>query len=445
MNKQVKRWQRYSLESLQTGQGEDKRGRIFLSELGQVNLSEVQVLHKGIDTVKQLYKGLPRPEVLADVERMYGEGFGECIELGGHVWMVGSGGQSGYQYRLQNSDLGLILFLKSRHATADKEFSHLKIECSPHWLQPRSLATAGKDLDALALVLLERSEGAGCALHLCADIQGWSPSKDFTGCMVTRARRILSHDSAKLVYMDMGEVGRVFNEGESYLLGSAASVQLSVYRKDIQAKKFDKLDFWKAVWNKTPGESFDQSAYDEEKPVWRIEVRFHHSVLQDFGRGAAQGVEYGATLQEAAWAHVSGVEKHLQALWCYGLGCFRLETASEKGMGRFIDPFWQLLRDDVVFYPPDDAYLYKRVKKVPGIGNEKNLMLALGNMLSVYARNRFTTKQAIAFIQASGIYDDLYHYFFNRACRDHRVFHESEIAEFIAKGLQLRTLLGKAA
>lgn len=53
--------------------------------------------------------------------------------------MIGSGGASGYQFRLQNSDLGLILFLKSRYAEQDKEFSHFKIECSPHWLLPRSI------------------------------------------------------------------------------------------------------------------------------------------------------------------------------------------------------------------------------------------------------------------------------------------------------------------
>lgn len=103
------------------------------------NLGDVKVLHAGLDTVKQLYSGEIRLELLEQVERLYSEGFGEYIELGGHVWMIGSGGASRYQFRLQNSDHGLILFLKSRYAEQDKEFSHFKIESSPHWLLPRSI------------------------------------------------------------------------------------------------------------------------------------------------------------------------------------------------------------------------------------------------------------------------------------------------------------------
>ncbi len=444
MNKKLKAWERYSLESL-ADNTTDARGRLFLSELGQVNLEGVQVLHSGLDTIKQLYSGELRLELLQEVERLYGEGFGECLEVGGHVWMLGSGGASGYQFRLQNSDLGLIVFLKSRYAENDKAFSHLKIECSPHWLHARSVETMKRELDALADCFLHGQQGSGVAVHMCVDVQGWAPPANLSDRLVTRARRVLSHDSCKVLYWDMGEVALRYNQGQSYLFGSASSVQMAVYRKDVQAKAIDKLDFWQSVWNKAAGNELEQSAYDPSAPVWRIEVRFHHSVLADFGRGAAAQLEYGASLQAGIWSHIQGVSGHLTGLWQYGLNSFRLEAQGEKASQRYLDPFWQLLLDDVLFLKPVGELLYKRVKKTPGLGNEKNLMLAVGTLLSVYARHRFTPKQAFNCLKASGIYDDLCAYMERRANADYRNFRESDLFEFVAKALQLRTLLGKAA
>ncbi|GBG01430.1 hypothetical protein AZSI13_07570 [Azospira sp. I13] len=245
--------------------------------------------------------------------------------------------------------------------------------------------------------------------------------------------------------MDMGEVALRYNKGQSFLFGSASSVQMAVYRKDVQAKATDKLDFWQSTWSKAAGDSFDQSAYDPTKPVWRIELRFHHSVLQDFARGAAQQCEYGSSLQGGIWSHIQGVSNHLTGLWRYGLTGFRLEVQGDRPSDRFIDPMWQLLMEDITYFKPVGDLLYKRVKKTPGLGNEKNLMLAVGNLLSLYARNRFPPKKALQCLKDSGIYDDLCAYMERRANADYRNFRESEILEFVTKALQLRTLLGKAA
>jgi hypothetical protein len=443
MNKQVKRWSRYSAASLAVD-SEDAHGDIFLSALGQANLSGVNVLHQGLDTVKQLYSGLLRLSVLEEIERMYSDGFGECLTLGGVVWLVASGGASGYQYRLQNSDLGLIIFVKSRYAEKLDDASHLKIECSPHWLHPRDTGDMSKELDALASLLLDRLRPSGCAVHLCVDVHGWSPSSDFLDCLVTRARRIVSHDSAKMVYMNFDEVATTYNKGQSYLLGSASSVQMAVYRKDIQAKALDKLGFWQDVWRNMPNGDFNGRAYNEERAVWRVEFRFHHSVISDFGRGSASQMQHGGVFEEESWLHISGVAKHLQGLWLYGLDSFRLE-AVEHGAGRYYSPFWQYLIDDVVFSEPMGDVMYKRKKKTPGVGNEKNLMLAVGNLLSCYARNDFSPDYAFKCLKNSGIYDDLYNYMDRRAYYRHQHFGEDDIFQFVCKGLQLRKLLGKAA
>jgi hypothetical protein len=419
-------------------------GRLFVSPLGQVNLEGFRVLHSGLDTVRQLYKGVLSPDVFGEVSRLYAEGFGECIELGGHVWIVGSGGKSGYQYRLQNSDVGLIVFLKSRYADVMQEFSHVKIECSPHWLYSRSSEDMGRDLDALARVFLEGASGAGCSVHLCADVQGWEPGADFVDRLVTRARRLVSHKSQKIEYMDMGEIATSYGREQSYLLGSASSVQMAVYRKDIQAKAVDKLDFWEDIWRQAPGDSFDTAMYDKALPVWRIEFRFHHTVLADFGRGAASQMEYCFSIEEFKWSHIRGVSGHLHGLWLYGLGSFRLELSAE-GMGRFLDPAWQLLMEDVRQSEPVGDIFYRRVRKTPGVGNEKNLMLAFGNLLSIYARNRFSVDYAFQCIKSSGIYDDLYNYMAARAYRRQVFFSESDILDLVRKSLLTRQLLGRAA
>lgn len=444
MNKQVKRWERFSLESLVQGQSDD-RGRLFLSELGQENLEGVRVLHQGLDTVKQLYAGVLRPVVLEEVAERFQAGFGECIELGGHVWAVGSGGASGYQYRLQNSDLGLICFLKSRYAEAADEGSHLKVEASPHWIHPRSVEQMHGDLQALAAVFLESARPSGVSVHLCVDVQGWEPPRDFSDTLVTRARRSSEFDGGNVLYMNLGESASVFNRRETYMYGSASTVQFCMYRKDVQVRKADKQDFWEHVWSQAAGESFEERAYDSAAPVWRLEFRFHQSVLADFGRGMAQDMDYGFSFQSAVWAGLRGVCGHLQGLWAYALNSFRSERRVSARGARYYAPLWQFLLDDVRWSSPEGDFTYRRVKKTPGVGNEKNLMLALGNLLSVYARNGFSVSRAWQCIKASGIYDDLYNYFERRAYFRMQRFQESDIYQFVQRALNLRVLQGRAA
>lgn len=442
MNKHTKRWERYSVNSLARGE-RAIAGRLFMSEAGMIDLSNVHILHSGLDTIKQLYAGSLKKPVLVDIERVYDEGFGECVELAGRIWLVGSGGASGYQYRLQNSDIGLILFVKSRYAERDQDYSHLKIECSPHWIKDRTTADMRRELDELAVCLLDKSETNGCAVHLCVDVQGWEPPANFADALVTHARRVRTHSAGNVVYMDMGEVASKFDRGQSYLAGSASSVQLAVYRKDVQARAIDKLDFWRTIWRKACGDSFDEPAYDESKPVWRVELRFHHSVLVEFGLGEYENFKFGTDPRKAC-SRIDGVARRAQGLWKYGLDSFRLEHGAAS-CPRLLDPVWQMLHDDVRFIEPMLSVEYRRVRKTPGDGNERNIGLAFGNMLSIFARNRVTPQTAWECLRQSGIYDDIFYMMQRKAHADFRVFDEAEIFAAIVKGLQKRTMLGKAA
>ena len=59
-----------------------------------------------------------------------------------------------------------------------------------------------------------------------------------------------------------------------------------------------------------------------------------------------------------------------------------------------VHPIWTKLRDDIGFGYSAPNLMYKRAKKEPGCGNEKNVSLAFGNLMSIYARNCFNPRQA---------------------------------------------------
>lgn len=134
----------------------------------------------------------------------------------------------------------------------------------------------------------------------------------------------------------------------------------------------------------------------------------------------------------------------LRGLWRYGLNAFRLEV-QERGCGRYIDPAWQLFRDDVHFANSGEDRPMARKRKTPGDGNERNIGLAFGNMLSIFARNRVTPEKAWNFLKSSGIYDDIYFMMQRRAHAEFRSFSEEEVYDAVVKGMRKRMLLGKAA
>jgi hypothetical protein len=123
---------------------------------------------------------------------------------------------------------------------------------------------------------------------------------------------------------------------------------------------------------------------------------------------------------------------HLTGFWQYALRANRLEVKKN-----WVHPIWTKLREDVVFSHPAPQLLYKRAKKQPGCGNEKNVSLAFGNLLSIYARNRFNPRQAWDCLKKSGLWDDLTNYYRNRDIT------ENELFQLVQDGLIKRRLLGK--
>lgn len=369
MNSKLKQANRYSPSSLKivdTKTGEtkqDEKGRLFLTNKGMCDLSKVKILHFGTDTVRQLYKGVPRPELLKSLE--YSLETDGLFTLNDHVFSVSKMGKmSGYRYKLQNNVIGIIILVASYYVDLNKEGTHLKIEVSPQCIIKRRSETTNF-LHRFAKQCLQKGYApSAVAIHLACDFQGWRPTKDFLERFITRSKVIKTYMGISDGSFNVSEVATVYGDGQSYTFGKADSLQLCLYRKDLEADKHDKTDFWQGVWG---------DAYDSKQEVWRLELRFHHTVLNELANG--MGVKNPTTAYR--WY------PYLREIWDYGLNNNRLELSKN-----FISPIWQLLRDDA---PDKLASKYAfipcvRQKKTVTSSPIRNIANMLGNMVSLYAR-----------------------------------------------------------
>lgn len=154
--------------------------------------------------------------------------------------------------------------------------------------------------------------------------------------------------------------------------------------------------------------------------MWRLEFRFHHSVVKQVQQ-----------LDNIPAVKYIQLKDQLTSFLRYGLDVFRLDCSKT-----YIDPFWQLLYEDVLIRNEVSSFVVRRVYKTPALGSEKNLALAIGNLLSIYARYKYSTSQVIQYLKAAGLWSELCTYW---------EFSGKDPQEQISKGLALRRLVGKAA
>lgn len=371
MNKLLKESKRFSLDSLKvidssTGEAtQDLKGGLFLTNQGICDLSKVKILHFGTDTIRQLYKGIPRKELLTQLDiALDTDGTFTLLD---HVFSVSKMGKmSGYRYKLQNNVLGIIILVASYYTNLDKEGTHLKIEVSPHCIIKRRSETTNF-LHRFAKQCLQRGwQPSAVAIHLACDFQGWKPAKEFLDKFVTRTKNIKTYLGIADASFNLSEVATVYGDAQSFTFGKADALQVCLYRKDLEANKHDKIDFWEGVWGQD---------YDSNQEVWRLELRFHHTVLNELAQG--MGVKSPTTAYR--WY------PYLREIWDYGLNNNRLELSKN-----YISPIWQLLRDDA---PNKLASKYAfipcvRQKKSVTPSTIRNIANMLGNMVSLYARQQ---------------------------------------------------------
>lgn len=361
-------------------------GRIFVhpNDAQIVDLSKVKILACSVDTVRQLYRGLIRPEIMCLFEKP-----GTIVDFAGQRWHSGRVSKdSGYQYKLQNADLGIILLVKNFNAKLENIGPHLKIEVSPHAIDTFSPERLQERLDYYASHVLTNIERNQCAVHLALDLQGWQPPADLVARMHCRARAARDISGIKEIQWTLESA--TYGKGQSYLFGSAGGVQLGIYNKTEQARAIDKLDYWEGVWRRR--DSFDETDtdnYNPEQDVWRVELRYHHSVIQQFALGSVD-LHTNQAIETDSYAAFA---PHLDGLWRYGLRQFKL--LARPG---YFEPIWTLIRDDVrVDLPVDslvDETAYKRQYKTSRGFSGKNVELFLGNFVSLLARERVGARKA---------------------------------------------------
>ncbi|MDH0960746.1 hypothetical protein N5C54_23500 [Pseudomonas chengduensis] len=361
-------------------------GRIFVhpNDAQIVDLSSVRILACSVDTVRQLYRGLIRPEIMSLFDKP-----GTIVDFAGQRWHSGRVSKdSGYQYKLQNADLGIILLVKNFNAKIDNIGPHLKIEVSPHAIAQFCPERLQERLDYYADHVLTNIERNQCAVHLALDLQGWQPPADLVARMHCRARAARDISGIKEIQWTLESA--TYGKGQSYLFGSAGGVQLGIYNKTEQARSIDKLDYWENVWKRR--DSFDEADpenYNPQQDVWRVELRYHHSVIQQFASGSFD-LHSGDTIETNSYAAFA---PHLDGLWRYGLRQFKL--LARPG---YFEPIWTLIRDDVRVDLPVDSLVdkteYKRQYKSSRGFSGKNVELFLGNFVSLLARERVGARRA---------------------------------------------------
>ena len=261
---------------------------------------------------------------------------------------------------------------------------------SPHTIDSLSPERLQARMDFYAEQILTHTERNQCAVHLALDLQGWQPPSDLVARMHRRARS--ARDISGIKEITWETKSSIYGRGETYMFGSAGGVQLAIYNKTEQAKATDKLDYWEGVWRRR--DSFDEGDpdnYNREQTVWRVELRYHHSVIQQFATGSVD-LHTGNAIETNSFAAFA---PHLDGLWRYGLGQFKL--LARPG---YFEPIWTLIREDARVDLPVDSLLddteYKRSYKTSRGFSGKNVELFLGNFVSLLARERVGVKKAFS-------------------------------------------------
>lgn len=396
---------RASTDCLMDDKTAEQLGNLFLTPHGEWDSNSVSIVHHGIDTIKQLYESHIKLDRLEAIESLYNSK-NYTIQFRSYEgidWAITSAQRGGYRYCLNNRELGIVVMLGSIHTDPKYYGHHLKIELSPWFILDKPIDCIQKCIDEIASIFTHDFKPTGVAIHLCADVQGWAVPNDLDHKIVTRAQRIQKYSGAMELQYENHSVATVYGKGETFTFGGAGALQFSIYNKSKLIKKNQNIEeYWHKIYQtKTklidnPNSELieDLIIFDKKKEVTRLEARFHHSVIEQFARGLSQDLRSFKQLS-----------KHLTGLWSYAFNNFRLDCSPT-----YIDPFWQHIRDDIVFNHDKNALDYRRIYKQTDFDSppsDRILKIIQGLLTSCYRRLKYDLDTAMQGLLKSGIWQQL--------------------------------------
>lgn len=411
----------------------NRQGGVFSMSRETVDLSDVRILHVGVDTVKQLYNCLLKPDVCQLLEITQS---GSVLNLGGIDWVLSrSSKQSGYQYILKNQNAGYVILVKSFYKEIDQLGPHLKIEVSPWVIHENTEKKLTANLAHFAKVFATDIQPSGVAVHIAADIKNMRVPEDFEKRFVCKAKKQFKFNIVSNAHFEgLNETSCVYGDRQSFTYGQVSAVQFCMYDKTAEIEAKDKRDFWHRVWYDTPSvENPFLSEFEPGDKVQRIELRFHHSVVAQFCNGTEEMADF------SVHRTYERLVPHLTGLFKYGLDIFRLQYSTS-----YIDPLWQMLIQDVEVLHPDHGAHYKRAMKKPSLSTRRNVGFFLGNFIRIATRKQLLPDHIASTLLLFGIDSELADYFGVPLFGGNGAL-KMELINFIQKRMEQLTLDGVAA
>jgi len=398
-----------------------------MTEMASFDYSGVRILHRAIDTFRQLFVGkadlslLDRFAQLIDADETRMPLFKHDRFLDGSEWVLRRvTKKSGFHYEFVNNQTGMQIFFLGRFSSYQQlvpnddaagldayyepvQGTHLKVQMQSGVLNHRTDEEIKYVLENVAnFFLLPGWQYHKGEPHLCVDLQGWSPTIELLDNMFRRSPFEDIHLDAKIDFDAKGVIhGRGF---QTITLGEMRGVQLCIYRKDLLTKKKGVFNYWSDIW------SANCPDYDPEAPVYRVELRFNSNIVMQMTNSLVAAVLDAEpwkelsdpnldTMQnmELKFQHEVGlssffqIKNYLGSLWRYGLTKifrYHYDYANDK---RTLHPIWSILLQEVNW---EGRYIdLKRSYKKP-VGErdveqteKKNVQFALAHLIALEARN----------------------------------------------------------
>lgn len=427
--------QRISIESLYKGDSDDPNGRIFVNDLGIHDLSNIEIVGSFVDTYRQLFSGVCKQHVIDKLDAFLSLKEQTIVLREDkypfakpEIWHLSKIGKtSGFRYKLQSNSKGIVILFCSYYAKPETYYSHLKMELSPQLINSTSMEQLWHYLykfeNSLAKFFLDDIKPSGVAVHLAVDVQNWEQPGDFLNRFLTYSRTFKAYDGiGEIDLSDLSEAVVSYGSGKTqaknYLIGKHQSTQLCIYDKSYEIKKSDKVDYFYHEWG-----VYSLGVFDPKKTVRRIELRLHHTVVKEAGLSI-----------DTEFLSMVDIQPFLTSLWRYALSRNKLLTEDSK----YLDPFWQLLMQDVRFSAPAKS-ITRRQKKTSTDPIAHNIGALIGNLISISARQGFNVGQVMSQIRFMTIYPQIMSYYRSRG------LNEEDLRQHVEKALLLRRLIGKAS